>query len=313
MEIIEKIFFKPLLGTASPHLQTILACLTLPGIEPPSSPLKITLSDGDQLCCEMSTPLDWQATQKTVVLIHGLGGSHKSNYVVRTARKLFEYGYKVVRINLRGCGSGKGLAKRPYHGGTTEDVLAVLQRLKQENSSSPIILIGFSLGGNIVLKLGAELGKGQQLIEKSIAICPPIDIEETVRLLMRPSNYLYHRYYVKKLRREAKPWIQRRKFSSIPEFDNLVTAPNWGFNDAWDYYAKSSSRFVLSEIEHPCDILFAADDPFINYQSAFDRPLAPQVKIWATQRGGHLGFLGTDGKNRGCFWIDQLIEKWVCH
>ena len=309
---IEYLPFRPLPGLSSPHMQTILASFSKTKTIPPSTPLLITLEDGDQLCCEVSQPSSWKETQKTVIMVHGLGGSHASNYMVRISFKLYEAGYRVIRANLRSCGSGQGLARLPYNGGASHDVLSIIQNLKKQTPHSPIVLVGFSLGGNIVLKLAGELGEAaSHLLHQTIAICPPVDLSQAIKSLSHSSNRLYHRYYLNQLRQQGKRWIGNLSINSLYDFDNLITAPQGGFMNASDYYAKCSSRFYLSRIQHPCQILFAADDPFIHYQSALEIPLSASTQIKISPQGGHMGFLSWTGLKHRYFWLDQILLKWI--
>lgn len=310
--MLEHVPFRPLPGLSSPHAQTICASFLHPGAPPPSTPLMVTLPDGDTLYCRMSLPPPWREHQKTIVLVHGLGGSDASNYMIRMGRKLYALGYRVVRINLRGCGSGSNLSRLPYHGGTSGDVYAVLEILKQQTPLSPLILMGFSLGGNIALKLSGELGEdGISLLQSTIAVCSPIDLADTVSLLCMPSNRLYHRYYLNHLISQGERWTKGRKIDTLYEFDNMVTAPSWGFTDANDYYRKSSSCFHIPNIKHPCYLLLTADDPFIDYRQILKVSLPEWVKVNLSKHGGHMGFLGWAGGGHRCFWMDQLLLNWV--
>lgn len=304
--------FEPPFGLKSPHFQTIIGCFYPTGVPPISEPLIIPLGDGDSLFCEVATPPKWQSTEKTVVLIHGLGGSTQSSYMIRCSRKLYEAGYRIVSVNLRGCGPGKKYAVRPYHGGLSQDILVVLQTLKQQSLLSPIVLVGFSLGGNIVLKLAGELGtSARALIDSTIAICPCIDLAQSSAFIARPVNHLYKLYYLRSLEEQARQWTEGQKFSNLYEFDSIVTAPYWGFEGVFDYYQQCSSRFILQKIDHPCRILFAADDPFIDYKASLGLPLPDCVKVYLTEYGGHLGFLAKANKWDYCFWMDNLLLQWI--
>lgn len=310
--MVEHLIFKPLPGLSSPHAQTILASFSRPGTTPPSSPLLIPLSDGDAMFCQVSLPKSWLETQKTVVMIHGLGGSCESNYMIRVARKLYESGYKVVRVNLRGCGPGKTLARLPYHGGSSGDVFSVIQNLKEQTPLSPLILLGFSLGGNIAMKLSGELGRdGLSWLQSTIAVCSPIDLKESIILLSHPTNRLYHRHYLKQLVTQAEPWTKGMRIGSLYEFDDLITAPTWGFATVDEYYTQSSCQHYIQNIKNPCNLLFTADDPFVNYQQILDLPLPPDMRVFLCQNGGHMGFLGWVGSEHRYFWMDQLLLKWV--
>jgi predicted alpha/beta-fold hydrolase len=310
---IENLAFYPLPGLRSPHLQTILPTFFSEiGEEPPFAPFFIHLADGDALYCKMSTPPNWNLHQKTVVLLHGLGGSDASSYMIRMSRKFYQSGYRCLRINLRGSGEGVNFARRPYHGGASHDILETIQTLKKQAPTSPIILVGYSLGGNIALKLLAELKeRASELIEMAITICSPIDLAQTMELLLQPVNRLYHRYYVKSLKLTGARWIGNNAIRSIPDFDNMVTAPRWGFRDAADYYQQSSSRFLLPHIQQTCHLIFAMDDPFVDYRSALQPSLSPKVKLWLSPYGGHMGFWGWVNREHRYHWLDNLLIKMV--
>lgn len=304
--------FDPLPGFSSPHLQTFMACFAPCGSPPPSVSKIIHLDDGDALCCEVSTPANWTDTQKTVLLIHGLGGCHSASYMIRASRKFYQKGYRAIRLNMRNCGTGNKLAKLPYHGGLSSDVLQVLRMLKADTPSSPIILIGFSLGGNIALKLAGELGESEEhLLDRVIAICPPIDLAKTAEIMARPTNHVYNRYYMYHLDRLTKRWTNGRVFNSIYEFDEIVTVPIWGFENPNEYYKASSSRYKLSQIKQPCHILFAEDDPFIDHKVCLSSKQSDTVNVWVSKYGGHMGFFGWADKEHGYFWLDKLLLDWT--
>lgn len=310
--MIEHLSFQPFPGLMSPHAQTIFGGLSQAGTPPPSETFTVPVDDNDALSCDLSTPPSWQADHKTVIMIHGLSGSHVSNYMVRISRKLYQAGYRTVRVNLRACGSGSHLASRPYHGGTSPDILQVIKNLKVKTPDSPIILMGFSLGGNIALKLAGELQeKASDLIYRTIAVCPPIDLAHSLTILSQPFNRFYHKYYLDNIKYQTMKWVGNQSIRSIYEFDNAVTAPLWGFKNASDYHRQCSSCYLLPKIRHSCYILFAADDPFVDYRRALDHPLSRSVKIGLSQYGGHLGFLGQMGKGRQFFWLDQLLQEWI--
>jgi len=149
--------FEPFPFLNDPHYQTIIGSVWSFFFEPNSEQRVVVLPDGDRICLEVTTPRDWKPTNLTVFLVHGLCGSHKSPNLGRMAKRLEPLGVRVVRFNMRGCGSGRGLAKQGYHSGSSEDVFESIKALKKECPESPIILIGFSLGGNIVLKMCGEL------------------------------------------------------------------------------------------------------------------------------------------------------------
>jgi predicted alpha/beta-fold hydrolase len=180
--------FRPLPFLANPHVQTFIAAKLYLASEPPSVTHYVSLPDGDCLALEVSTPAAWQPQHRTVVLLHGLCGCHGSPYMQRLAWKLWRRGIRAVRMNMRGCGSGQGLARQAYHSGRSADVLAVLEFLQQQTSPCvPMTLVGFSLGGNVVLKLAGELAdNASQYLQQVIAVCPPADLAACARKLEAP-------------------------------------------------------------------------------------------------------------------------------
>lgn len=303
--------FKPLLGLSSKHLQMIISTYIPAGKAPPSKNWLVNLGEEDRLCCSVSTPDSWNKNDKTVVLIHGLGGSEQSRYMVRMARKLYERGERAVRINLRGCGSGKGLSKRPYCAGNSSDILHVLKNLKEESPDSDLYLIGFSLGGNIALKLAGELSEsGENLIKTVIAVCPPFDLKQTMLSIQQKKNFLYHGYYLKQMLHQAGAWVAK-KVQSIYEFDNHVTAPLWGFSGANDYYEKCSCVQFLNQITIPSHLICAEDDPFISLDHLKNASISSKVNLWKTRYGSHMGFLGRTRDSWSFQWMDQLLLDFI--
>lgn len=229
--------------------------------------------------------------------------------MIRMARKLTQRGYKVIRINLRGCGSGKGLSKLPYCAGNSQDILHVVQSLKKEAPESEITLIGFSLGGNIALKFAGESGDSGY-VKRVIAVCPSFDLSQTVSMIQQCGNRLYHHYYLSRLLQQSKPWA-KQAYRSIYEFDDKITGPLWGFSGADEYYQRCSSKFFLDKIRCDTLLLFAQDDPFVSMNSLEELPIHKQVWIGATEHGSHMGFLGWTDQSRDPFWMDQLLLSWV--
>lgn len=300
--------------------QTILGSFFHWQRNPKSKRELITLADKDQIAIEVTMPKKWKEEDVTVVMLHGLCGSHKSPYLVRMTKKLSKKGIRCVRVNMRGCGSGKGYAKNIYHSGRSGDIHQVVKYLKQNYPKSPMVLIGFSLGANIVLKLAGELGPlARVVLKKVIAIAPPTDLYNSVQMLHDPKNQIYEKYFLKLLKNEVRE--RERKFPDIPktsfpremslyDFDRIYTAPSCGFKNALDYYEKCSSKWVIKEIDIPCKILFAEDDPIIDHRTLDHFHLPKHVQIFKTKHGGHLGFLGSP-LNGGMHWMDRLLLDWI--
>lgn len=301
--------------------QTVLGSLVNWHFLMHSSTEYVRLKDGDLIAMEVATPKTWKPTDPTVALVHGLCGSHRSPYLIRLTRKLIKLGIRSVRINLRGCGSGKGLAKQFYHCGSSIDVGEAIAHLKKETPESPVILIGFSLGGGLVLKLIGDLAeKAIGLIDCTYAVGPPIKLVSSMRLLSHPNNRLFHQYFIRHLVSDvchlhsSFPELEPVHFPNdltILDFDELYIAPRLGFSSAFEYYNACSAIHVMPKIQIPCRVLFAEDDPIIDHSDIDEVLLPDNVEIFKTDRGGHLGFLGSPNRTYGFRWMDGLLLSWI--
>ena len=307
----------PLIKNA--HLQTVIANYYGQVEPPPSQRDLLTLPDGDQIALEISTPNEWTPNCPTILILHGLGGSHNSPYLKRLTYLIIEKGARAVRMNFRGCGSGKGLAKRAYHGGLSEDIKEVILSLNEKHPQSSLSLIGFSLGGGLTLKLLGEDTSIENYLEKAIAVCPAICLEDSAIRFQKFSNTLYQRSFLRYLTDIVKG--QNETFSdellqsleqckSIYEFDEIFTAPYYGFENAKDYYTKCSSKELIPNITVKTHILFAKDDPLVNGSLLNPDDLPDNIELIVTEKGGHMGFLGNPKKSH-FRWMDHQILTWL--
>jgi hypothetical protein len=314
--------FRPLPLLSSPHAQTIVAMFWPLGRERfPSTHQLVALPDGDKLSVVISTPPAWLSDVRTVVMVHGLCGCYGSPYMSRIAGKLYRRGLRVVRVNLRGCGSGAGLARLPYHSGRSEDIREVLQWLARQRPSSPVTLVGFSLGGNIVLKMAGEDGESPTAgLDSVIAVAAPIDLDACSRLIEQPRNRIYERYFVHRLASQVRelrmvfpdvPPLELPRRLTLRGFDDLYTAPQSGFRDAADYYARASSGPLIHRITVPTLLLCARDDPFIGPAPYEQLPRFSHIDLHLADHGGHLGFLGFTGRSWSYRWMDQCLIDWL--
>jgi predicted alpha/beta-fold hydrolase len=224
-----------------------------------------------------------------------------------------------VRLDLRGVGRGERLARRTYNAACSEDVRWAAEAVCRGHPTSPLDLIGFSLGGNIVLKLAGEVAdRPLPNLRRVVAVSPPIDMVKCAALLGLPRNHLYNRYYVRLLKRQVAkhdrhfPELPRIRFPrrlTMQQFDELYTAPRGEFTDAMDYYRRASSLPLISRIEVPTFILTARDDPFIAAES-FEGLSGKRLHVEVADRGGHMGFLGADGAG-GIRWAERRVERWL--
>lgn len=313
--------FDPFFLFKSPLGQTLMGWLLNIPTKPKSETKIIELSDNDKLAMEITTPKGWNKKDLTVVMVHGLCGSHNSISLIRMARKLEKEKIRSVRLNLRGCGSGKGLAKSTYHSGRIDDVIEALKVLKEENPDSPKILIGFSMGGNIVLKLAGELKeRTKEYISKVIALSPPIDMFSSVKLFEKDENWVYLRYFSNLLKEDVEylkktfsdfPNIVLPKHMTLDDFNRYFVVPFFGFADVNEYYKYASSKYVIDKITIPCKILISKDDPIVSWESFNELALPENVEVFVTRFGGHLGYVGNPADKRGFYWLDSVLFDWI--
>jgi predicted alpha/beta-fold hydrolase len=255
-----------------------------------------------------------------LILVHGLEGSSESGYMRSMAAAALEAGYTVHRYNMRGCGKSPWHPKANYHSGQTGDLL-MIARERRGATGLPIFATGFSLGGNMVLKLAGELAeKGGEVFAGVCAISAPIDLAQSVKHTELPHNFLYENRFVGRLkdrvRRRHKlapdlfPLEHLPKVKTIYEFDDYYTARIFGFGTASRYYATQSSNQFLHRIRVPALVIHAKDDPLIPYSVYDHRAFRenPSVKLIAVDHGGHLGFLA---RRRPRFWLDETVVEWM--
>ncbi len=304
------------------HLQTIVGrYLTGPQIRLPSTYHEVDAGNGDRLVALESIPPGWKRSGPSALLIHGLAGSARAPYVLRLAHRLWQRGVRVVRMNLRGAGSGFGLARGTYHAGKTDDIRCVVRWMEGCAPDSPLALVGFSLGANLVLKLAAEVNDAPlDTVDCVLAANPPIDLAVCCQQIQHPSNRMYDRNFVKQLRfdvarlhrafPELGP-VTLPKVLTLLEFDECYTAPRHGFTGADDYYAQSSSASLIPAIRVPGLVVHAEDDPFI--PSAPFRRLAfpPGLALELISSGGHLGYLSREAWLGDRRWLDGRFTAWL--
>lgn len=250
----------------------------------------------------------------SMVLLHGLEGSAESGYMRSLSQAGLEAGYTMHRLHMRSCGGTVKHAPTLYHAGLTSDVLAVLRFLAGEEHV-PLHLAGFSLGGNVALKLAGELGEhAGELLTTVCAVSTPIDLEASARRIGQPDNRLYERRFLKRMLARARefglPETQLRGIGSIYAIDDRVIAPMFGFRGARHYYATQSASKYLDRIRIPTLCIQARDDTFIPFEifrhPAFERN--PHLTLWVTEHGGHLGYLS---RRRPRFWLDRQLLSWI--
>jgi predicted alpha/beta-fold hydrolase len=256
--------------------------------------------------------------------LHGLEGSSDSSYVKGLAEKAYAAGFSVVRLNHRNCGGTEALTPSLYHSGLTADARRVIAELMERDGIRDIGVAGYSLGGNVALKLAGEYGDAPPSALRFVAaVSPSIDLAAASVLLERPANRLYQWYFLRSLRRrirlKARLFPDRystdglRRIHTVRAFDDRYTAPDAGYANAAEYYDRASSIHVIPRIAVPTLIISAADDPFIPAAPFRDHRVAgnPRVEVVLTSRGGHCGFVGRRSAEHDGYWAEWFIVNWA--
>lgn len=259
----------------------------------------------------------------TVVLVHGLEGSSHSQYVVGNANKLFAAGCSVVRMNMRNCGGTDALSPTLYHSGMSGDVKAVLDWLIVRGCTR-IVLAGYSMGGNLVLKAAGELAStAPQALIGVAAVSPPMDLGESADALHHWANRIYERRFLRNLtaryRRKLRlyPAVfdpgRIARVRSIRDFDEYAMTPYCGFDGADDYYARSGSALVVDAITVPTLILHACDDPFVRLTASTRAKLHANASITLAEpaHGGHCAFLEDAAEGYDGYWAERTLLHFV--
>lgn len=315
--------FRPEPWMRDPHLQTVASYWLRPReTPPPGRRFLVTLPDQDRLVIHDNQPSSWITGDRIVILVHGLCGSHRSPYMQRTTVKLLRAGLRVIRVDLRGWGDSRLLSKGHAHAGSTSDLAAVLRGVGQLSPISKVTLVGFSLGGNLVLKLAGEWGAHPPAeVDSLLAVSPPIDLAWASSHLRQWGNRLYDWFFISRLRGNL---IGRRKqvaglvdngLHPLPRrlvhFDDQFLAPVNGFAGARDYYAQASAAPDLAGIQLPSLIVTAADDPVVPVVMFSNWPLSTATELLVLPRGGHLGFLNTGRFDPDPYWLDWRLAEWI--
>ena len=277
---------------------------------------------GDQIALHEDRPARWAPPQPVVLLIHGLAGCYKSTYMCRMADRLTARGYCVFRMDMRGCGAGEHVARLPTHCGRSGDVAAALRFIAARYPEAPTYAVGFSLGGTLTLNLLGEQGDTRVgNLERTLTICPPIDLFACERRFNSRGGRPYDRFFVSLLWKQilarwqrfpdlAPPTIPRRP-KRLRHIDEMVIAPSGGFASADDYYAATQPGPKLAAITQPVTIIAANDDPIVPTAPLLDYPHGDGVHAIVVPRGGHLGFIATGSGDPDVRWLDWRIIDWV--
>ena len=308
--------FQPAWWLPGPHLQTLWPALFRPRPALDLVTERLELPDGDFLDIARCR----QAAGPRVLILHGLEGSIHSHYAGGLMRALQQAGFAPLFMHFRGCSGEPNRLPRGYHSGETGDLGFLVGWLAAREGAAPAAAVGFSLGGNVLLKWLGEQGPHSPL-QAAAAVSVPFRLADAARRMNRGFSRYYQAHLLKHMKR-----AYRKKFSRIPPplsvdidqmasfraFDEQVTAPLHGFSGADDYYARSSSRPYLGRIETPTLILHARDDPFMYPETPPGAgELSPAVTLEGSRHGGHVGFVAGRYPWRPRYWLEQRITAWL--
>jgi uncharacterized protein len=260
----------------------------------------------------------------TILLLHGLEGSSHAHYMEGMADKAWAAGWNVVRLNQRNCGQTEHLSRGLYHSGLTHDPLFVLRELVAADGVRTLAVAGYSLGGNLALKLAGELGDDP--LPELTAVCavsPTMDLAVCVKALERRTNIAYQWNFVrnlkKRMRRKAAAYPDHYSLDplgrvwTVRQFDELYTAPHHGFLDAADYYHRASAIRVIGRIRVPTLIVAADNDPFVPLAPFLtdDVRRHPSLSVVITADGGHCAFVEAEGPGYDGYWAEREVVRFV--
>jgi len=259
----------------------------------------------------------------TLLLIHGLEGSSDSLYILGTARKAFAAGFNVVCMNMRNCGGTEHLTPTLYHSGMTADIHRIINdELTGREGLREIYVAGFSMSGNMVLRLAGEYAReAPRALAGLCAVSPSIDLSGCADRIERRENTVYRWSFLRSLRRRVRAKRRQHpalydtrglwRVRTLRQFDGRYTAPQGGYRDAADYYARASSLPFIARIQRPTLIIHASDDPIIPAEPFRDPSIAgnPEVLLVLTEHGGHVGFIAGESDGEDRHWAENRVVE----
>jgi len=303
------------------HLQTLWPTLFRRKAKIHYSQERLELPDKDFL------DINWFHTTTSgpiVLILHGLNGSMHSPYVIGLLKQLHRDNYRTAVMHFRGCSGEPNRLARSYHSGETTDLDYVVSTLKAREPTTPIFIIGFSLGGNVLLKWLGEKGE-QAPIHAAVAVSVPFELDKSTTQLNQGLSRLYQWWLVRGLKQAYMNKVKMRalklpalsalswkEINTFRKFDENFTAPLHGFQNADEYYKKSSSRQYLSSITVPTLVIHAADDPFTSLDSLPEPSELPAaITYLLTERGGHVGFIEGIFPWKPIYWLEATISSYL--
>lgn len=267
-------------------------------------------------------PEPW--SRPTLITLHGLNGSSGAHYMRGIAGKAFARGMNVVLLNQRNCGGTEALCAGLFHSGLTHDAKFIIDELQRIDGITQIAVAGYSLGGNLALKLAGEYGDAPPPALRAVAAVSPIlEIGACVKALEKPGNFLYQWNFVRdlKARMRRKDKFRPGRFDltklktirTVRDFDDAYTAPHFGFAGADDYYHRASAMRLIDRVRVPALIITSEDDPFVPSHPFRDPKVTgnPYITLRLSPHGGHCGFVGPKSGEDDGYWAESQIVDFV--
>ena len=315
--------FRPAWWCPGAHLQTIWAAILRPAPKVPLTRERWELPDGDVLDVDL---LAAGEGAPRLIVLHGLESSSRAPQVLGLLQQARRRGWGGVAMNFRGCGGTPNRLPRSYHGGETGDLAWVIRRVQAAHPSSALGCVGFSLGGNVLLKYLGEQGEALPAsVRAAAAVSAPVDLARSAHALERGFSRVYGRRLVESLKRKTAEKLHRfpdlvdanalQAVRTLPQFDDLVTGPIHGFTDAAAYWAASSSAAFLPRIRRPTLLINAQDDPFLPAAALPVQAVSENRFLTAEfpSAGGHLGFLAGGWPARPVAWAERQAVEFLAH
>ena len=306
-------------------LQTIASIRKIEDPNLPTQQLRVEVSEGDCVILHDDKPSDWSPGGRSLMLVHGLTGCHAAPYMLRLAKRFFDRGVRVFRMDMRGCGAGVDQAGQLTHAGRSDDVLAGLGAVARMTEDGPIGAIGISLSANQLLRGLGRIGAGIDdrpiwfdRLERAAAVAPPLDLIQCSENMNRFSRRPYNRYFIHWLLARAPTKVKQRadfqvamdgpKPKTLWQLDDRFTAPLSGFRDARHYYDESSAIHVADQNSVPTLVLASKDDPLVPVRCfiANEDYWPEKTRLIVTATGGHVGFIDRRGRS----WMDEVLAAW---
>jgi uncharacterized protein len=301
------------------HLMTIAAAFWRRRFAlPPAEPRQFQVDPESKILGHCNWQKGKDKSKPLLVLVHGLEGSSDSNYMLGIAEKAWRLGFHAIRLNQRNCGGTEKLTPTLYNSGMSGDYRAVFDELSAGDGFSQIFLAGYSMGGNLVMKMAGECGENVPTALRGVAaVCPALNLGGCADALERRENHFYQRHFVvglmSRYARKANLFPERYSTNgfgpirTVREFDNEITAPQFGFRDAQEYYEAAGAKRVVDKIRVPLLLITAQDDPFVPFEATRASGVEenPAITFVAPQHGGHCGFISGVREER--FWAEQRI------